>query len=93
VQYEQKKEIPLWVFRTLCTIGFGGSIVLGIVALALSVRVGAEGTTTGILVMILGVGGCWLTREEMKQRFEPISKRELYNSPSHPRKGIRHEPK
>ena len=77
MQYEQKKEIPLWVFRAFCTVGFGGSIVLGIVALALSVRVGAEGTTTGILVMILGCGGCWLTREEINQKFEPISKREL----------------
>ena len=77
MQYEQKKEIPLWVFRTLCTVGFGGSIVLGIVALVLSVRVGTEGTTTGILVMILGAGGCWLTHQEMNQRFEPISNREL----------------
>lgn len=80
MQYEQKKEIPLWVFRTLCTVGFVGSIVLGIVALVLSVKVGAEGATTGILVMILGCGGCWLTRDEIEKRYRPISKRELYNN-------------
>ena len=87
MQYEQKKEIPLWVYRTLFNVGFLGSIVLGIVALVLGVMVGAEGTTTGILVMILVFGGCWLTRQEMEQRFEPISKQELVQQSNQPLKG------
>ena len=75
MQYEQKKEIPLWVFRALMTIGFVGSIVLAFVALVLGVMVGAEGTTTGILVMILGFGSWVLIRQEILNKLEPISKR------------------
>lgn len=77
MQYEQKKEIPLWVFRVLMTMGFVGSVVLAFVALVLGVMIGAEGTTTGILVMILGFGSWWLIRQEILNKLEPISKREL----------------